>query len=163
MPYQPVSLQTLPWLSANWADYKTLLSVLRATSATSFQTQAGRDSIRSQLAGCVSELVQVNVRFPERYLVYVNDPSISDVWGALLKATDTKNRIIEVDNERNPSNNEIESVTRRVDDASVAIRINVERLLKLLGEVHGVYDRALFEQVSGLRWADDSAPASTSK
>lgn len=150
-------------MSANWADYQTLVNVLRNTSATSFQTQAGRDSIRSQLTGCVDSAVQANIRFPERFLVFINDPAIADVWFALLKATDTKNRIIEVDTERSPSNSEIESVTRRVDDASVAIRINVERLLKALNDVQGVYDRTLFEQVSGLTWVEAGQVASTSK
>lgn len=133
-------------------------------SSESFQTQAGRDNIRKTLTSMVRSVASVNIRFPENPQVFLLDPVVSQFYNAIIKATDTKNRIIEVENERAPSGGEIENVTRRVDDASVAIRVNVAELLAALGKIAGVYDRQLFEQEAGLIWSTTNAsPASTSK
>lgn len=159
--YSPLSLKTLPLFSANWASYRKLVDLLRNVSSESFQTQAGRDAVRVMLSGSVQRLVDENSRFPANdFLVYMADPVISQYFLALLQSTDTKNRIIEVENERAPSNGEIENATRRVDDASVAIRKNIEALMQALSSLTAVYDRAKFESDFDLTWGTAGASSS---
>ena len=51
---------------------------------------------------------------------------------ALLGAFDTRNRIIEVENPQNPTTAETLDATRRVDDATVAIRASISNPMKVL-------------------------------
>ena len=65
----------------------------------------------------------------------------------------SRNRIIEVENPQNPTTAETLDATRRVDDATVAIRASISNLMNELVRGTGMYNQALFESASGLTWA----------
>ena len=83
----------------------------------------------------------------------VLDPLVT----ALLGAFDTRNRIIEVENQANPTTAETLDATRRVDDATVAIRSAINNLVVELIRGTGSYNQSAFESTSGLVWT--SGPA----
>lgn len=72
-----------------------------------------------------------------------------------MKSFDTKNRIIETEEESRPSASEVANATQRVDDATVAIRSQIQLLLNELSNGHGYMNRAEFEAI--LPWT--TAPA----
>ena len=72
-----------------------------------------------------------------------------------MKSFDTRNRIIETEEESRPSASEVANATQRVDDATVAIRSQIQLLLNELSNGHGLMNRAEFEVL--LPWA--TAPA----
>jgi len=78
---------------------------------------------------------------------------LDSLVSALLGAFDTRNRIIEVENPQNPTTAETLDATRRVDDATVAIRASISNLMNELVRGTGMYNQALFESASGLTWA----------
>jgi hypothetical protein len=72
-----------------------------------------------------------------------------------MKSFDTRNRIIETEEESRPSASEVANATQRVDDATVAIRSQIQLLLSELSNGHGYMNRAEFEAL--LPWT--TAPA----
>lgn len=122
----------------------------------SFQTQAGRDTVRQQFSNLLNTVVAPNQRFPDTgFRVYVNSAVIKPLYEALMKSFDTKNRIIETEEESRPSASEVANATQRVDDATVAIRSQIQLLLNELTNGHGYMNRAEFEAI--LPWT--TAPA----
>lgn len=92
------------------------------------------------------------VRFPSNgYYVYVNSPGINSIYADILQATDTRNRIIEVD-AGTVSGGEQQLATRRVDDATVAIHKALEDLETAVGNGQGVFNQSSFETTSMLVW-----------
>lgn len=120
-----------------------------------FQTQAARDSTRQQFAGSFTMLPTYNSRFPiSGYYVYVNNAKIKPIYSALLKSFDTKNRVLETEEETRPTNGEIVSATQRVDDATVAIRSQLMALSNELQNGSGFFDRTSFETI--VHWSEVS-------
>ena len=102
---------------------------------------------------------QSTVRFPgDVYKVYRYNAVLDPLITALLGSFDTRNRIIEVENPQNPTTAETYDATRRVDDATVAIRSAINNLVNELVRGTGLYNQNTFESMSGLVWT--SAPAS---
>lgn len=89
--------------------------------------------------------------------MFIQDPVIRPIWNQLLKAFDTKNRILETEEEARPTASEVGNATQRVDDATVAIRSELANLQEALGKGSGFYDQASFEATSGLVWANPAA------
>lgn len=84
-------------------------------------------------------------------------PVMNPIYQALMKAFDTKNRIIETTEEAKPTTSEMLNATQRVDDATVAIRSQLEELLSALEQPSSYYNQSSFESGSGLVWT--AAPA----
>jgi len=96
----------------------------------------------------------VGVRFPANgFLVYRYNPIIDPLITALLGTFDTRNRIIEVENPQNPTTAETLDATRRVDDATVAIRSAINNLTNELVRGTGMYNQTSFESAAGLTWS----------
>lgn len=132
-----------------------LMSLCISAQGQLFQTQSARDTARDQFSGSFRALPAPNVRFPDNgFYVYVNNAKIKPIHSALLKAFDTKNRIIETEEETRPTNGEVMSATRRVDDATVAIRSELSALLNELQNGSGFFNRSSFETV--VHWSEAS-------
>jgi len=133
-----------------------MLNQCVAALSQSYQTQAGRDTVRQQFSNLLSAVVAPNQRFPETgFRVYVNSAVIKPLYEALMKSFDTKNRIIELEEESRPSASEVANATQRVDDATVAIRSQIQLLLNELSNGNGCMNRAAFEAI--MPWATASA------
>lgn len=156
MPYNNINLRTLVWTSKSFAPYDVLYNdVLIKYAGENFQTQAARDTYRRALVGCLQIVADNSTRFPDNSVyVFVQNPAIGAIWAALLKATDTKNRVIETEEENRPTTAEVLNATRRVDDASVAIREETQRLIDAMSSGTGLYDREAFERASGYVWEE---------
>lgn len=164
MVYTVTSVNQLHYLTNRYVDYFTFVSSLLSVQTNSFQTQSGRDELRTMLVNSVISVPAVNTRFPvDKFYIYINHPSVLPVWSALLQSTDTRNRIIENEGQnQNPTTAEQLNAVRRVDDASTAIHNNIEQLQSLLNRAEGVFDQATFENVSGLVWtASVATPVAT--
>jgi len=106
----------------------------------------------------LSSVVAEDLRFPETgYRVYVMSAVLKPLYEALMKSFDTKNRIIETEEESRPSSLEVANATQRVDDATVAIRSQLQGLITELQNGNGYYDRSSFEAI--MPWV---APAAAS-
>nr|WHO41266.1 coat protein [Sunn-hemp mottle virus] len=160
MAYSNPTPSQLVYFTNTYADYFGLFNSLNNVRTNSFQTQAGRDELREILVKSQVSVVSPVSRFPAEpaYFVYLRDPSISTVYTALLQSTDTRNRVIEVENSSNVTTAEQLNAVRRTDDASTAIHNNLEQLLSLLTNGTGVLNRTSFESNSGLVW---TPPATT--
>nr|WCD42516.1 coat protein [Hibiscus latent Hawaii virus] len=156
MPYSNITTLNLIYSTGTFAPYDVFLEILIKSRENSFQTQAGRDTLRQQLVGALQVVAGRNFRFPaNNTYVWSRNPTLSPVFEALLKATDTKNRIIEVEQDSSrPTTAETLNATQRVDDATVAIHNEIDRILSLLQGGTALYDRANFESASGWVWAD---------
>lgn len=89
--------------------------------------------------------------------MFLLTPALKSVYESLMASFDTKNRIIEKEEEVRPSSSEVATAVRRVDDATVAIRSQVQALLSAVQTGVGFYDRTSFEQL--IPW---TAPATAS-
>jgi hypothetical protein len=133
----------------------TLLNLCVSSLGELFQTQAARDTVRNQFANVLSAAVTENQRFPETgFRVYVNSPVLKPIYEALMKSFDTKNRIIETEEELRPTASEVANATQRVDDATVGIRSQIQALQSSLQNGDGYFNRASFEML--MAW---TAPA----
>lgn len=110
-----------------------------------FQTQSARDTVREQFSNSLTSPVSTEVRFPDRYMVYLGSAAVKPLFEALMQSTDTKNRIIETVEESRPSTAEVVNATQRVDDATVAIRSQLQELYTALQNGNGFYNRTSFE------------------
>lgn len=112
----------------------------------SYQTQAARDTVRQQFSNLTSTVVTPTQRFPEAgFRVFINSAVIKPLYEALMKSLDTKNRILETEEESRPSASEVANATQRVDDATVAVRSQIQLLLNELSSGNGYMNRAEFE------------------
>lgn len=126
----------------------TLLNLCVSSLGELFQTQAARDTVRNQFANVLSAAVTENQRFPETgFRVYVNSPVLKPIYEALMKSFDTKNRIIETEEELRPTASEVANATQRVDDATVGIRSQIQALQSSLQNGDGYFNRASFEML----------------
>lgn len=133
----------------------TLLNLCVSSLGELFQTQAARDTVRNQFANVLSAAVTENQRFPETgFRVYINSPVLKPIYEALMKSFDTKNRIIETEEELRPTASEVANATQRVDDATVGIRSQIQALQSSLQNGDGYFNRASFEML--MAW---TAPA----
>lgn len=122
----------------------------------SYQTQAARDTVRQQFSNLSSTVVTPNQRFPETgFRVFINSAVIKPLYEALMKSLDTKNRILETEEESRPSASEVANATQRIDDATVAVRSQIQLLLNELSSGNGYMNRAEFEAL--MPWT--TAPA----
>jgi len=123
----------LIYSSPSFCLYDTLLEILIKSRSNSFQTQAGRDVLREQLVGSLQAVANLTTRFPgNKYFVWVRNPTIAPVFEADMRATDTKNRIIETEEDSRPTTAETLNATQRVDDATVAIHKEIDNIVKVL-------------------------------
>ncbi|ARI47181.1 CP [Hoya chlorotic spot virus] len=156
MVYQITSPNQVAYLTASWIPSVTLINLCNRGLGQLFQAQAARDVTREQFSNCLGVLVTEDTRFPETgFFVYLNDPVIKPIYEALMKSFDTKNRIIEVEEESRPGNGEIQSATRRVDDATVAIRSEIQNMLNVLVNGGAFYNRTSFERI--FTWTEASS------
>ena len=162
MPYLNLTPLNLIYTSGTFAPYDVFLEILIKSRSNSFQTQAGRDTLREQLINSLQIVANLNTRYPVLgFYVWVRNPTLAPVFEALLRATDTKNRIIEVEEESRPTTAETLNATQRVDDATVAIHKEIDNILLLLQGGTAVYDRTAFEVASGLSWTDPTTTSAT--
>ncbi|QOC69617.1 coat protein [Hoya necrotic spot virus] len=159
MTYTINSANQVVYMAASWVELKVLLNLCHSALGQLFQAQAARDVTREQFSSCVTVLITDVVRFPEKgFYVFIYDPVIRPIYEALLKSFDTKNRIIETEEESRPSGNEVQNATRRVDDATVAIRSELQNMITVLTNGGATFNRSSFENI--VPWTD---VASTSK
>lgn len=157
MSYTITSPSQLAYLSHVWADPQELINICTDAAGEQFQTQQARTTVQRQLNGVWKTAPASNVRFPAvGYKVYRYNAVLDPLITALLGSFDTRNRIIEVENQQNPTTAETLDATRRVDDATVAIRSSLNNLLSELIRGTGCYNQATFEAASGLTWATGS-------
>jgi hypothetical protein len=133
-----------------------LLNLCVSSLGELFQTQAARDTVRNQFANVLSAAVTENQRFPEAgFRVYINSPVLKPIYEALMKSFDTKNRIIETEEELRPTASEVANATQRVDDATVGIRSQIQALLASLQNGDGYFNRSSFEML--MAWVTPAA------
>nr|CAJ13871.1 coat protein [Ribgrass mosaic virus] len=156
MSYNITNSNQYQYFAAVWAEPTPMLNQCVSALSQSYQTQAARDTVRQQFSNLLSAIVAPNQRFPDTgFRVYVNSAVIKPLYEALMKSFDTRNRIIETEEESRPSASEVANATQRVDDATVAIRSQIQFLLSELSNGHGYMNRAEFEAI--MPWA--TAPA----
>lgn len=162
MSYSNVSPLNLVYLANAWVPAYDFINTVISGIGQSFQTQSARDEFRAQIIGLYRTVATPSVRFPERnFFVWSNNPTLRPILLALFQALDTRNRILEVEatNSANPTSTETREATRRVDDATVAIRSQLQLLFEQLQGGTGVYNRATFEEASGLTWVGAAGAA----
>lgn len=156
MPYVGVSTRSLALLTPSFVKYVDVLSLIQSIlGSQSFQTQNGRDQLRSQLAGLLTAPATRDIRFPEETVfIRVFDSVIEPLWLSVLAATDTRNRIIEEQMVQGPTTPEVLNATKRVDDATVACRTALSKLRSGISDNLDTvcYDRAKFELELGSAW-----------
>ena len=137
-----------------WADPLELQNLCTSALGNQFQTQQARTTVQQQFSDVWKTIPTATVRFPATgFKVFRYNAVLDSLVSALLGAFDTRNRIIEVENPQNPTTAETLDATRRVDDATVAIRASISNLMNELVRGTGMYNQALFESASGLTWA----------
>jgi len=153
MSYSISSPRQLVYFSNAWCDATSLINLLTAVQADQFQTQNARTTVQQQLGDMWSGRVGPTERFPETgFYVFRFDPILEQLITALMNSFDTRNRIIEVENQPAPNTTEMVNATQRVDDATVNIRSCITNLLNPLVQGTGMYNRSVFESASGLVW-----------
>ena len=158
MSYSITTPSQFVFLSSAWADPIELINLCTNALGNQFQTQQARTVVQRQFSEVWKPSPQVTVRFPDSdFKVYRYNAVLDPLVTALLGAFDTRNRIIEVENQANPTTAETLDATRRVDDATVAIRSAINNLIVELIRGTGSYNRSSFESSSGLVWT--SGPA----
>nr|CCH64050.1 coat protein [Tobacco mosaic virus] len=158
MSYSITTPSQFVYLSSAWADPIELINLCTNALGNQFQTQQARTVVQRQFSEVWKPSPQVTVRFPDNdFKVYRYNAVLDPLVTALLGAFDTRNRIIEVENQANPTTAETLDATRRVDDATVAIRSAINNLVVELIRGTGSYNRSSFESSSGLVWT--SGPA----
>ncbi|AIA57393.1 coat protein [Plumeria mosaic virus] len=160
MAYTNISTVNLQYFSRSYIPGVEFINLIISGLGQSFQTQSARDEFRAQLIGSYKVVVTSTVRFPENSIyLWANNPAIRPLLLAVFQALDTRNRIIEVEsaNAINPTSSETREATRRVDDATVAVRSQLQLLFDALSGGTGLYDRKSFEEASGLVWEEAAA------
>nr|BCD53002.1 coat protein [Pepper mild mottle virus] len=154
MAYTVSSANQLVYLGSVWADPLELQNLCTSALGSQFQTQQARTTVQQQFSDVWKTIPTATVRFPATgFKVFRYNAVLDSLVSALLGAFDTRNRIIEVENPQNPTTAETLDATRRVDDATVAIRASISNLMNELVRGTGMYNQALFESASGLTWA----------
>ncbi|ANF29783.1 coat protein [Tropical soda apple mosaic virus] len=154
MSYTISNPNQLVYLASVWADPTELLNLCTSALGNQFQTQQARTTVQQQFSDVWKTVPATNIRFPNAgFKVYRYNAVLDSLITALLGSFDTRNRIIEVENPQNPTTAETLDATRRVDDATVAIRSSINNLMNELVRGTGMYNQAQFESVSGLTWA----------
>nr|QOU09459.1 coat protein [Tobacco mosaic virus] len=158
MSYSITTPSQFVFLSSAWADPIELINLCTNALGNQFQTQQARTVVQRQFSEVWKPSPQVTVRFPDSdFKVYRYNAVLDPLVTALLGAFDTRNRIIEVENQANPTTAETLDATRRVGRATVAIRSAINNLVVELIRGTGSYNRSSFESSSGLVWK--SGPA----
>ncbi|QYW08490.1 MAG: putative coat protein [Yunnan virgavirus 3] len=143
----------LPYLSNAWCDTSAIINLCNMALANQFQTQNARTTTQQQFGDLWTTVVSAASRFPATgFYVYRYDPILEQLITALMNSFDTRNRIIETENNPTPSTTEVVNATQRVDDATVNIRSCITNLLNPLLKGDGVYNQSTFESTSGLSW-----------
>jgi len=159
MPYKIQRPNQYQFFTVGWAQPIQLVNLCISSLGQLYQTQAARDAVRQQFTNSLSAVVQEDLRFPETgFRVFALSAELKPLWEALMEAFDTKNRIIETEEETRPSTTEVVSATRRVDDSTVAIRSELANLLKALQDGAGYYNRERFEEQ--MAWTQPAATTS---
>jgi len=160
MAYSNVTAKKLKWFSQSYFDPVAFLDGLVPIESNAFQTQAGRDAVRNYLQSSLVSGPTRAERFPSgRFLACTAMAPLTDMWAAVLQATDTKNRITEDEKADRVSTAEALNSVKRVDDATVAIRSSLDQLKAALRDGSGVFDQADFEEATGLVWTAPSGGA----
>jgi len=158
MSYTVNSPSQLVYLSSAWADPTDLLNLCTNSLGNQFQTQQARTTVQQQFSDVWKPVPQAGVRFPNNgFKVYRYNAVLDPLITALLGTFDTRNRIIEVENQQNPTTAETLDATRRVDDATVAIRSAINNLANELVRGTGMYNQTSFESTAGLTWTTTPA------
>lgn len=155
MPYNNVTALNIIYLSQSWIPCLDFINTVINGIGQSFQTQSARDEFRAQIIGLYRTIVTAQQRFPASgQYVWANSPTLRPIILAVFQALDTRNRIIEVEasSSSNPSSSETREATRRIDDATVAVRAQLQLLFEQLQGGTGMYDQSAFETASGLTW-----------
>nr|UVK78389.1 MAG: coat protein [Plantago tobamovirus 1] len=156
MSYNITNPSQYQYFAAVWAEPVPMLNQCVSALSQSYQTQAARDTVRQQFSNLSSTVVTPNQRFPETgFRVFINSAVIKPLYEALMKSLDTKNRILETEEESRPSASEVANATQRIDDATVAVRSQIQLLLNELSSGNGYMNRAEFEAL--MPWT--TAPA----
>nr|3KML_A Chain A, Coat protein [Tobacco mosaic virus (vulgare)]3KML_B Chain B, Coat protein [Tobacco mosaic virus (vulgare)]3KML_C Chain C, Coat protein [Tobacco mosaic virus (vulgare)]3KML_D Chain D, Coat protein [Tobacco mosaic virus (vulgare)]3KML_E Chain E, Coat protein [Tobacco mosaic virus (vulgare)]3KML_F Chain F, Coat protein [Tobacco mosaic virus (vulgare)]3KML_G Chain G, Coat protein [Tobacco mosaic virus (vulgare)]3KML_H Chain H, Coat protein [Tobacco mosaic virus (vulgare)]3KML_I Chai len=88
------------FLSSAWADPIELINLCTNALGNQFQTQQARTVVQRQFSEVWKPSPQVTVRFPDSdFKVYRYNAVLDPLVTALLGAFDTRNRIIEVENQ----------------------------------------------------------------
>lgn len=158
MPYTINSPSQFVYLSSAYADPVQLINLCTNALGNQFQTQQARTTVQQQFADAWKPVPSMTVRFPASdFYVYRYNSTLDPLITALLNSFDTRNRIIEVDNQPAPNTTEIVNATQRVDDATVAIRASINNLANELVRGTGMFNQAGFDTASGLVWTTTPA------
>jgi len=97
MAYTPITPTNLPLCSSNYVPYTEFYNYLVSAQGEAFQTQQGRDAVRTTLSGFFTSPVSPTVRFPDGpFFIFLGNPVLDPLFKALLQSLDTRNRVIEV-------------------------------------------------------------------
>ena len=104
MSYNITTPSQFVFLSSAWADPIELINLCTNALGNQFQTQQARTVVQRQFSEAWKPSPQVTVRFPASdFKVYRYNAVLDPLVTALLGAFDTRNRIIEVENQANPT------------------------------------------------------------
>nr|ADF47092.1 coat protein [Tobacco mosaic virus] len=147
------------FLSSAWADPIELINLSTNALPNQLQTLQARSVVQRQFSDLWKPSPLVTVTNPDSlFKVYTYNAVLEALVTALLGAFDTRNRIIEVENQANPTTAETLDATRRVDDATVAITSAIFNLIVELIRPTGSNNRSSNESSTGL--VRTSPPAS---
>lgn len=155
MAYTKVTPARLKFFGKVWFDPLPFQNGLKDLLKNSFQTQAGRDAVRDFLQNSLKEVIAKDERFPEdAYYGCIALAPLQGLWAATLQASDTKSRYAEDEKPERMSSAVELNATKRVDDATVAVRNCLQNLQTALFNGEGLYGLESFEEASGLVWVD---------
>nr|WLJ60133.1 MAG: coat protein [Piper chlorosis virus] len=147
----------LVYLTQSYANPVDLINLCNSALGNQFQTQNARTTVQKQFSDAWQSVPSLNVRFPPGvFYVFRYNMVIEPLVTALLNSFDTRNRIIEVEDQQSPTTTETINATRRVDDATVNIRSCISNLMNELSKGTGTVDQVSFETMSNLTWATAS-------
>jgi len=155
MAYSPITSDTTALFSVAWFESGNLLSVLNNALGNSFQVQINRTDLARLINGAMVSIVGVNTQFPATgFYIYRFDDQVKVAINNILGATDTKNRLAEVNDGSAPSSQVELNSMRRTDDATVSIRAAILSMIDLILQSVGTYDRNKFNNSFGLTWTE---------
>ncbi|WBG54323.1 coat protein [Piper chlorosis virus] len=156
MPYTVTNPNQYQYFATAWAPPKQLIDLCVSAQGQHYQTQSARDTVREQFSNILQSVVAEDLRFPEAgFRVFTLSAVLKPLFEALMKSFDTKNRIIETEEESRPTSTEVVTATQRVDDATVAIRSHIQAIVTELQNGNGYFNRAQFEAI--IAWVAPAA------
>lgn len=140
-----------------WTKLTDLLSILTSQRNIQFSVKANRDAARVALLSVVKPApFDYGERFPNKYHVNLNHPTISKLWMQILNSLDLNTRA----EERGKFNIETEAkLISNSDDARMSFVNSVVAFINLLMDcsaynVNGIYAKDTFEANFELVWVE---------